>query len=226
MRNPSRSSRVAVCWLRYLSPDCCSPSPAASGFSRTGRRTRSTTSLPNSSREPCPRSRRWSTRQATRSRGCTSSAASRSRATSISNEMKLAHRLRRGQAVRRTSRRGLAGHRARLPDQHDQRRGAAGRVHHRPAVRQELPIARRRQDRRGAARRDRDHACPQDPRDPDGADARQEAHQGRDPHPVSEPGAVRQLLVRHTGRGADVLRRRRCRPERHAVRDARGHGAE
>ena len=66
---------------------------------------------------------------------------------------------------------------------------------------------------------------PQAARDPDGADARQDVHQAGDPHPLSEPGVVRQRRVRRAGRGADLLRHQRLRPELAAGRAAGRHGA-
>ena len=113
---------------------------------------------------------------------------------------------------------GLAGYASR-------RRRHPRRFDHRAAVRQELPVAGDRADRRREARRRGDHPRAQAARDPDGAHAGQDLHQARDPHPLPEPGVVRQRRVRRAGRGADLLRHQRLGPELAAGGAAGGHGA-
>ena len=119
------------------------------------------------------------------------------------------YRLDRGQALRRAQRRRLEGHadgprRLRIGRPEHPRR-----LDHRAAVREELPTAGHRADRRREARRHRDDARPQAPRDPHGADVGQDVHQTRDPDAVSESGVVRQRSVRRSGRRADLLRNQR-----------------
>ena len=99
------------------------------------------------------------------------------------------------------------------------------RLDPRAAVREELPAAGDRADRRREARGHRDHPRPQAARDPDGADAGQDVHQAGDPDPLPEPGVVRQRRVRRPGRRADLLRRQRLRAELAAGRAAGRHGA-
>ena len=87
------------------------------------------------------------------------------------------NRLDRGQAVRRSQRRGLEGHLDRAGRLRLRRRRHPRRLDHRAAVREELPAAGDRPDRRRKARGDRNHAGAQTARDPDGAHAGQDLHQ-------------------------------------------------
>ena len=75
---------------------------------------------------------------------------------------------------------------------------AAGRFHPDPAVREELPVPGRGQDRGREGRRDRHHPDPQAARSQDGAEPRADAQQGRDPRALPEPGGLR--AVRSTAR--------------------------
>ena len=171
------------------------------------------------------RSRRWSTPRATPSRGCTSQRRFEVPSDQIANTMKLAivsiedKRFAEHNGVDwQGTLTGLSGLRVRRP-RHPRR------LHHRAAVREELPAAGDRADRRGEARRHRDHPGPQAARDPDGADAGQDVHQAGDPDPLSQPGVVRQRRLRHPGRRADLLRHQRLRTELAAGRAAGRHGA-
>ena len=83
----------------------------------------------------------------------------------ISNEMKLAIVLRRGQTFRRPPRRGLAGHTPSVPDQHHQRTGRTGRLDTQPAVREELSTSGAGHHRRRTPSCHRNDTRAQDPRD-------------------------------------------------------------
>ena len=134
-------------------------------------------------------------------------------------------RVDRGQAVRRAQRRGLAGHADRPVRLPLRRPRHSRRLDDRAAVRQELSIAGDRADRRRAAGGRRNHAGAQAARDPDGADARQDVLQGRDPDPLPELVVVRQRRLRRAGRRADLLRHRRLAAELAAGRAVGRHGA-
>ena len=133
-------------------------------------------------------------------------------------------RLGRGQAFHRAQRSGLARHSdrcVRLPRRQHQH---PGRFDHRTAVREELPVAGDGPNRRRAAGRRRVDARAQAARDALGARPRQNAVQGRDPHPVPEPGVFRQRRIRRAGCGADLLRRQCVGPELAAGRAVGGTG--